>query len=61
MPEFYTLKEVASQFRVSERTVYRWLDEEIYFKKSELLKIPGGRYLFTLENIKKIQTIFTAT
>lgn len=58
MTEFYTLKEVATHFRLSVRTLYRWIDEGKNFDISVLKKTPHGHYLVPRYEVDRLSNSF---
>lgn len=58
MPKFYTLKEVAIIFRVSVRTLRRWIQEDKKFNRKVLKKITKGKYLIPEDEVKRLSEKF---
>lgn len=57
--KYYTLKEVSDLFRVRVETLYYWIDQGKHFKRSALMKIPGGRYLIPDHEVDRLLKEFS--
>ncbi len=58
MEKYHTLKEVADTFRLSVRTLRRWIEEDKHFDRSSLIKIPDGQYLIPDYEVKRLSDKF---
>lgn len=58
MPEYYTLNEISEHFRISKRTLYRWISEGKHFDLKVLKKLPCGKYLVPRHEIDRISASF---
>lgn len=48
--ELLTVKEVAALFKISTRTVYRWIEQ----KKLSVVRLPSGRLRFRAKEVLKL-------